>query len=240
MSDAQKKSLFIAIVTFLLALASIFGYDYSVVQPREATISGLESVRTAGVPAFKNLEVLSSFRSRGTTVLDGAVTTSGGFVGSITTAAQPNITSLGTLTLLNVTGGITSTKLSAGNGSVSGGAAVFGTSVSSGGPITGTSLSMGSGAINGGAISGTSLNSSGGVTATSYAIGTNAFTGVMKYGVAATYTNQGAITHGFTVTPTVCFMFPQTAVTETITIIASTFSSNRETQVTPVYWMCGK
>ncbi len=44
LTEAQKKQLFVAFVTFLLALAAVFGYDYQVVQPRERSLVGLESV----------------------------------------------------------------------------------------------------------------------------------------------------------------------------------------------------
>jgi len=79
-----------------------------------------------------------------------------------------------------------------------------------------------------------------GGTSPKLAIAAVTFTGPMKYGVSATYVSSAAITHGFAVTPTACFMFPSRDVTETLTIGTTTFSSDRASQATPVYWMCGK
>jgi len=72
------------------------------------------------------------------------------------------------------------------------------------------------------------------------AIGAASFTGPIKYGVSATYVSGAAITHGFTAAPTACFLFPSRDVTETLTIGTTTFASDRASQATPVYWMCGK
>ncbi len=74
----------------------------------------------------------------------------------------------------------------------------------------------------------------------SLAINGVTFSGPIKFGTAANYTSGAAITHGFATTPTVCLMEPARDVTSTLTIGATTFSSNRATQATPIYWVCGK
>jgi len=66
------------------------------------------------------------------------------------------------------------------------------------------------------------------------------FSGVAKWGSSATYTSGSSISHGFTTTPTVCLMEPARDVTSTLTITATGFSSNRATQATPIYWICGQ
>lgn len=82
--------------------------------------------------------------------------------------------------------------------------------------------------------------SSAGLSATALGINSVTFTGAIKYGVSSTYTSGAAITTGFTVTPTACILFPQRDVTETITLGATTISSNRASQSEPLYWMCGQ
>ena len=84
------------------------------------------------------------------------------------------------------------------------------------------------------------VSSSATITATTLVMGSDSFTGAIKYGTESTYTSGAAITHGFTVTPTACLMFPSRDVTETVTLGATTFSSDRATQAVPVYWLCGK
>lgn len=66
------------------------------------------------------------------------------------------------------------------------------------------------------------------------------FTGATKYGTAATYTSGSSVTHGFATTPTMCMMLPARDVTSTLTITATGFSSDRATQATPIYWICGQ
>jgi len=67
-----------------------------------------------------------------------------------------------------------------------------------------------------------------------------ALSGVLKFGASATYTTGLGITHGFATTPTVCLMEPARDVTSTLTITTTGFSSNRATQATPIYWICGR
>ncbi len=65
------------------------------------------------------------------------------------------------------------------------------------------------------------------------------FTGPVKYGTAATYTKDAAITHGFATTPTICMLWPA-EITATLTITTTAFSSNTANHANPIYWMCGQ
>lgn len=77
-------------------------------------------------------------------------------------------------------------------------------------------------------------------TAGTLGIGGVTFSGPIKYGTAASYDQGAAITHGFATTPTVCFIGPVRDVTSTLTIGATTFSSDMATVAEPIYWFCGK
>lgn len=71
-------------------------------------------------------------------------------------------------------------------------------------------------------------------------IGGVSFSGVKHWGSLAVYTSGESISHGFSVTPTVCFLLPSRDVTSTITITTTGFSSNRATASEAVYWECGQ
>lgn len=84
------------------------------------------------------------------------------------------------------------------------------------------------------------LNATTVVSATAISIGTSSFSGTIHYGTSATYTQGAEILHGFSVTPTVCFISPSPEITATYTITATGFSSNTSSRANPIYWMCGK
>lgn len=106
----------------------------------------------------------------------------------------------------------------------------------------GTDFTSGGGLTTAGALQ---VNNNAAITGT-LALGSNAatFSGPIKYGVASNYTSGTAITHGFTVTPTVCGMLGSSvAVTPTVFISATTtFSMTWDTGYTAykMYWMCAQ
>jgi len=102
MSDEQKRSLFVAVVTFLLAIASIFGYDYGVIQPREGSLItslGFEAPRAGGYSMVQNLEVLKLMKVDGAATFAGAGTFAGALTangaadlnGAVTGPAEGNV-----------------------------------------------------------------------------------------------------------------------------------------------------
>ncbi|CAG0957600.1 hypothetical protein ANRL3_00654 [Anaerolineae bacterium] len=97
-----------------------------------------------------------------------------------------------------------------------------------------TSLSV-TGALNTDA----ALTAATGNYTTTLGIGGINFPGTARWGTSATYTSADSLTHGFSITPTVCFI-PQAEITTTYTITATGFSANMTTSGTPVYWFCGK
>jgi len=86
----------------------------------------------------------------------------------------------------------------------------------------------------------TATGSTGALAATSLSLGGATFSGAIKYGTAASYTQGASITHGFATTPTMCMIWPNQNITSTLTMVASTFSSNMQTTGSPIYWLCGK
>ncbi len=145
----------------------------------------------------------------------GGLTVAGGITGTVNTAAQTSITSVGTLSGLNVSGNVTATNFS-------------GTLTTAAQPNV-TSIGTQ-----------TNLTASNAITAsTTLVLGTNSFTGAIKYGTSATYVEGTSITHGFATTPTVCLLTPM-PITGTLTITTTGFSSDTGMAAVPIYWMCGQ
>lgn len=176
--------------------------------------------------------------------------------GTLATAAQPNITSVGDLTSLSVGGGFGATgcSLSAAGVLQCDGAATIGGAL----VVTGTSTFGNVMTVNAngdfdtlsvaGAIDGTSIKNTGAnpvtvndnlVVTGTLSVNGETFTGPTKYGTAASYTNGAAIVHGFSVTPTMCMIWPA-PITATVTITATGFSSDIATTANPVMWLCGQ
>lgn len=116
---------------------------------------------------------------------------------------------------------------------------------------TGTASVAGAAALNGGITADTSAFSVADTTGNTVISGTLnvtstlslagvSFTGPIKYGTASSYTSGAAITHSFATTPTACLLFPVRDVTSTLTLGATTFSSDMATAAEPIYWFCGK
>lgn len=77
-------------------------------------------------------------------------------------------------------------------------------------------------------------------TLSTLVLGNQTQSGAVRFGAASVYTTGTSIAHGFTTTPTVCFISPSPEITATYTITTTGFSSNMATRANPVYWMCGK
>ncbi|GEM_PF-5305485 len=151
----------------------------------------------------------------GSKVLDvqtGGLSVTGNLTGTLGTTNQSNVTNLGTQTYFTAT-----------NATITTGAVTT---------ETVTSLTATTGAITNGTVTT--------ATVTSLSLDSGTFSGAFRSGTSATYTSGAAITHGYSVTPTACLVFPQRDVTETVTLGATTFSSDRATQASPIYWICGK
>lgn len=178
--------------------------------------------------------------------------------GTLATAAQPNVTSVGDLTSLSVGGGYgvgaTGCSVSAAGALQCDGLATFGGAL----VVTGTSTFGNVMTVNAngdfdtlsvaGAIDGTSIKNTGVnpitvnddlVVTGTLSVNGATFTGPTKYGTAASYTNGAAIVHGFSVTPTMCMIWPA-PITATVTITTTGFSSDIATTANPVMWLCGQ
>jgi hypothetical protein len=228
------------VLAAVLAIAAIFGYDLGVIQPRERGLGALSS-QGLGVERITHPVWIQN----NTLKVDQAITASGGVVGNLTGNVTGNIASTGANTFGSVSATyLTGTTSIAGNlaGNVtSTGVNTFGSASAT--YLTGTTSIAGNLAGN---VTSTGSNTFGTASST-YLTSTNAismqgetFTGPIKYGTAANYTSSAAITHGFATTPTMCIIFPSRDVTETLTLATTTFASDRASQATPVYWMCGK
>ncbi len=351
LSEEQKHKLFVAVVTFALAVAAVFGYDYSVIQPREQGLGWMEWAAPApdgdGVGAMAapynvsanpvrckqsgvnclavwNGSDVRMYSDGGTTqkfYVDGAtgnLDTEGIIDASAATSAATSeeganvqITQSNAVTLTGTlrggyfvaTNGTTEAsgtirgleaKARAANPSNVGAkvATLEGASINADPKNKDVTLMRGAEIVIDGAAGSTVTttvgieidNNSSGTQTASYAysinqgtasghkswtadlrlqngetidnatdgtvniagtspvlaIGGVGFSGPIKYGTAATYTSGAAITHGFTVTPTMCMLQPTRDVTSTLTIGETTFSSDMASVATPIYWMCGK
>ncbi len=163
----------------------------------------------------------------GVTALTAAI--GGGYASTgCDVSAAGNLACAGTLDIdgaTAITGTLSSGALTAASASIGGGYSSTGCDLLATGVLNCAGAANIGGAVN---ISGTISKS--GVS----------FTGVMKWGASSVYTSGASITHGFSVTPTVCILQPARDVTSTLTITATGFSSDMATVSTPVYWMCGQ
>lgn len=76
------------------------------------------------------------------------------------------------------------------------------------------------------------------ITGTTFVLNGQTQSGAVRSGTASSYTSGTSITHGFTVTPTVCLISPMQNITATYTITSTGFSTNMQTTTNPIYWVC--
>ncbi len=208
-----------------------------------------------------NASVINNIGNAGTDFdLSGGLTAAGGFTGTVNTAAQGSITSLGTQASalnmgnavinnigsastdfdlsggLTVAGGITGTVNTAAQASITQVGNLITTTVGSGGV---GSLTAYAPVVMTDTLNVTGLTTLGTATATTLQVGGVSFSGAMKYGTAATYVAGTSITHGFATTPTVCLVTPM-PITGTLSITTTGFSSDTGMTAVPIYWMCGQ
>jgi len=242
----DNKQKIVAVVLVLLApFAALLAFNALVFQPQIAEL-GAEA-RGLGLVKFDNPVLMNQ-----TLKVNGATTLSGGSTGDVIGNVTGDLTGIVTATSATVGGGFGSTgcTISAAGVFQCNGAATIGGAAT----ITGTTTLIDATAVGGGfGDTGCTLSAAGvlqcdgaatiGGAATvtgTLTVGGESFSGAVKYGTAATYANQAAITHGFATTPTVCILQPVRDVTSTLTIGATTFSSDMASIATPIYWMCGK
>ena len=152
----------------------------------------------------------------GNVTVAGRLTTSGNLTTSGSVAAIGNLTTSG-----NVSAG--------GNIGASGHITTSGNITASGNITTSGNLTTGGIIAAGGAMTTTQLYING-----------SPQSGAVRFGASSVYTTGASITHGFTVTPTVCILSPGVEITATYSISSTSFSVDTATRATPIYWMCGK
>jgi hypothetical protein len=229
MTDKQKQWIAYAIVVVAILVAGFFGVTYPIPAPPAATVGSQSFIYPPGAIYFAEGGKSQVFQDGSSATYQSGST--------LTTASGSTLAMAG---WMNATGVITATGGIVGN--------VTSTGVNTFGSVSATYIT-GTTSISGnlaGNVTSTGSNTFGTASST-YLTSTNAismqgatFTGPVKYGTAASYESAAAITHGFATTPTMCIIFPSRDVTETLTLAATTFSSDRASQATPVYWVCGK
>lgn len=226
---------------------------------RTANVDGATGVLTATAVSATTITVTNlissvvDFVGSTATVTDVTATN---ITGTLATAAQPNVTSVGDLTSLSVGGGFGATgcSLSAAGALQCDGAATIGGAL----VVTGTSTFGNVMTVNANgdfdslSVAGntdlTTINNTGAnpvtvndnlVVTGTLSVNGETFTGPVKYGTAASYTSGARVAHGFSVTPTMCMIWPA-PITATVTITSTGFTSDIATTANPVMWLCGQ
>lgn len=194
--------------------------------------NGLTVTGATSLPAVTASGAVSAV---GLSSTNGLTVTGAVSLPAVSTSGLASVVGLNSTNGLTVTGAVSLPAIS-----TSGLASVVGLNSTNGLTVTGATALPAFSAS--GLASVVGVASSNGITSTTnvLSVGGATFTGPIKYGTAASYTQSASITHGFSVTPTVCFINPVQNITTTYTITATGFSSDMDTTANPIYWMCGK
>ncbi len=223
--------------TVLVAIAAVLGLLLGVINYITPQLPGGE-IQALGVTNFDNLTLsgdLNAENVNATTI-------------TATTIVSQAVEFAGTDATLS--GDVTAGTLAVGGGYGDTGCTLSAAGVlqCNGATTTDGALTAGSAVIGGGyGSTGCTLSAAGvlqcnGAATIDGALTNNgfAFSGAVRGGTSATYTSGAAITHGFASAPNWCLMGPARDVTSTLTIGATTFSSDMASVATPIYWVCGK